>query len=59
VAKHARAGTKAACEAFSTVIVDDRIMKSSDRMTIHQTLMLQNSINRTFTSKKLIFRGAL
>jgi len=29
-----------------------RIMKSSDRMTIHQALMLQNSINRIFTSKK-------
>lgn len=51
MAKRARTGTKAELKAFTTGIIDDRIMKSSDRMTINQALMLQNSINRIFTSK--------
>jgi hypothetical protein len=45
-------GPKAEFKAFTRVTVADRIMKSSDRMTIHQALMLQNSTNRIFTSKK-------
>jgi hypothetical protein len=46
------AGAKVGFKAFTTVFVDDRIMKSSDRMTIHQALMLQNSTNCIFASKK-------
>jgi hypothetical protein len=51
-AKGSVTDTKAEFKAFTRVTVAVRIMKSSDRMTIHQALMLQNSINRIFTSKK-------
>jgi hypothetical protein len=50
--KRTVAGTKAECKALTTVILADRIMKFSDIMTIHQALMLQNSTNRIFASKK-------
>ena len=52
MAKHAVAGAKVGFKAFTTVTIGDSTMIFSEIMTIHQALMLQNSTNRIFASKK-------
>jgi hypothetical protein len=50
--KRAVAGTKAECEAFTTVTIGDSTMIFSEIMTIHQKLTLQVLTIYTFASKK-------
>jgi hypothetical protein len=49
--KRAVAGTKAECEAFTTVTIGDSTMIFSEIMTIHQKLMIQVSAIDAFASK--------
>jgi len=51
-AKGSLSGTKAEFKAFTTVTIGDNTMIFSEIMTIHQALMLQNSTNCIFASKK-------
>ena len=52
LAEHDVAGTKSEHKAFTTVTIGDSTMIFSAIMAIHQALMLQNSTNCIFASKK-------